>query len=36
MLFNFLEKYGFKIVKYGYYGRFFPISHSIYVLAKKI
>lgn len=30
-----LQKYGFKVLKYGYYGRFYPASHSIYVLAEK-
>lgn len=34
-LFDLLKKYGFEIEKYGYYGRFFPIYHSIFVLAKK-
>ncbi len=34
-LFGLLEKHGFKIKRYGYYGRFYPISHSIYVLADK-
>lgn len=35
-LFNLLKKSGFEILEYGYYGRFWPISHSIYVLAKKM
>lgn len=34
-LFNLFKKYGFEMEKYGYYGRFFPISHSIYILARK-
>lgn len=32
---NLLENVGLKIVQYDYYGRFFPFSHSIVVLAKK-
>ena len=35
-LFGLLNKFGFSVIKYGYYGRFYPVSHSIYVLAKKI
>ena len=34
-LFNLLKKYSFEIEKYGYYGRFWPVPHSIYVLAYK-
>jgi len=34
-LFNLLNRFGFEILKYGYYGRFYPIPHSIFVLAKK-
>lgn len=34
-LFSTLKAEGFNIVKYGYYGRFYPISRAIYVLAKK-
>lgn len=34
-LFGLLQKYGFKVLKYGYYGRFYPVSHSIYILAEK-
>jgi ubiquinone/menaquinone biosynthesis C-methylase UbiE len=34
-LFSLLKKSGFNILKYGYWGRFYPISHSIYVLAEK-
>lgn len=34
-LFDLLENNGFNIEKHGYYGRFYPISHSIFVLAKK-
>ena len=30
-----LNRFGFEILKYGYYGRFYPIPHSIFVLAKK-
>jgi len=34
-LFNLLNKFGFNVIKYGYYGRFWPIPHSIWVLAGK-
>lgn len=34
-LFNLLKKNAFNVEKYGYYGRFYPIPHSIFVLAKK-
>lgn len=34
-LFGLLKKVGFSIEKYGYYGRFFPLSHSIYLVASK-
>ena len=34
-LFALLQKHGIKVIKYGYYGRFWPISHSVYVLGKK-
>lgn len=34
-LLNLLEKYNLKIEKIGYYGRFYPLSHSIFVLASK-
>lgn len=34
-LFGLLKKYGFKVRKHGYYGRFWPISHSIFVVAEK-
>lgn len=34
-LFDILKKYKLQIIKYGYYGRFWPIPHSIYVLAEK-
>jgi len=32
---NLLKKFGFKIEKLGYYGRFYPIPHSIFTLAVK-
>ena len=35
-LFNLLNRFGFEILKYGYYGRFYPIPHSIFVLAEKL
>ena len=35
-LFSLLKKNGFEIEKYGFYGRFYPLSHSIYILAKKV
>lgn len=35
-LLNMFTDNGFKILKYGFYGRFFPFSHSIYVFAEKI
>lgn len=35
-LFRGLTDAGFQLVKHGYYGRFFPFSHSIYVVAEKI
>lgn len=31
-----LQKYGLKSREFKYYGRFYPFSHSIVVLAKKI
>ena len=34
-LFSLLHQNRFEILKHGYYGRFYPISHSIFVLAKK-
>jgi len=34
-LFSLLRQSGFEILKHGYYGRFYPVSHSIFVLAKK-
>lgn len=34
-LFGLLKKFDFNVIKYGYYGRFWPISHSIWVLAVK-
>jgi len=34
-LFDLLKRFGFETLKYGYYGRFYPISHSIFVLAEK-
>jgi len=34
-LLNLLIKNNLKPIKIGYYGRFWPISHSIYVLAQK-
>ena len=34
-LFSLLKKNGFEIITHGYYGRFYPISHSIFVLAEK-
>ncbi|MEK7624463.1 MAG: class I SAM-dependent methyltransferase [Patescibacteria group bacterium] len=34
-LFSLLKKNGFEIITHGYYGRFYPIFHSIFVLAKK-
>jgi len=35
-LFSLLKKNRFEIEKYGFYGRFYPLSHSIYILAKKV
>ena len=32
---KFHTKNNFKVIKYGFYGRFYPVSHSIFVLAKK-
>lgn len=34
-LFFLLKSEGLKIITYGYFGRFFPIPRSIYVIAKK-
>jgi ubiquinone/menaquinone biosynthesis C-methylase UbiE len=34
-LYLLLEDNNFKIIKRGYYGRFYPIPHSIYVLVQK-
>jgi 2-polyprenyl-6-hydroxyphenyl methylase/3-demethylubiquinone-9 3-methyltransferase len=30
-----LQKFGFKIEQIGYFGRFYPLSHSIYVMGIK-
>ena len=35
-LFSLLKKNGFEIRAHGYYGRFYPISHSIFVLAERM
>lgn len=34
-LFNLVKEKGLKIIKNGYYGRFYPISHGMFVLAEK-
>ena len=34
-LLDLLNKNNLKFVKIGYYGRIYPISHSIYILAEK-
>ncbi|MCX6776410.1 MAG: class I SAM-dependent methyltransferase [Candidatus Micrarchaeota archaeon] len=34
-LFSCLRKAGLEPVEHGYYGRFYPVPHSIFVLAKK-
>lgn len=34
-LFGLLKENGFKILTHGFYGRFYPLSHSIFVLAEK-
>lgn len=34
-LLGLLNKNNFKLIKVGYYGRFWPISHSIFILAEK-
>lgn len=34
-LWNLLEERGFKIENHGFYGRFWPISHSVYLSAVK-
>ena len=34
-LFSLLKSAGFKIIRHGYFGRFYPISRSIYVVASK-
>ncbi len=34
-LFSLLESAGFRIIKHGYFGRFYPIPRSIYVIASK-
>lgn len=34
-LFDLLNKFGFGVIKYGYYGRFYPIPHSIWVLGER-
>lgn len=31
-----LKKVGFKILEYGYYGRFWPLPHSVYVVSQKL
>ncbi len=36
ILFSLLNQHNLKIKKYGYYGRFFPVPHLIFVLAEKI
>lgn len=30
-----LEKYGFRIIKKGYYGRFYPISNGFYIITQR-
>lgn len=35
-LLNLLNKNNLKVIKIGYYGRIYSISHSIFILAKKI
>lgn len=35
-LIKILKKFGFKIEKFGYYGRFYPFSKGMYVLAIKL
>jgi len=32
---NLLKKSGLKIIKFGYFGRFYPVSRSMYVIAQK-
>ncbi len=34
-LLRLLKRFNFNVIKYGYYGRFYPVSHSIWVLAAK-
>ncbi len=34
-LFEGLKRHGFKPLNFGYFGRFFPISNGMYVLAEK-
>lgn len=34
-LFSLLGSIGLKIIQHGYFGRFYPISRSIYVIAEK-
>jgi ubiquinone/menaquinone biosynthesis C-methylase UbiE len=34
-LFSILEKNHLRVIKSGYYGRFYPISRSIYIVAQK-
>jgi len=34
-LFKRMKNVGLKIIKHGYYGRFYPLSHAIYVVCEK-
>jgi len=31
-----MEKAGFRVISHGYYGRFYPFPHSIFVLAERV
>ena len=35
-LFGMLRAHGFRMVQYGFYGRFWPVPHSIYVLMERL
>lgn len=35
-LFSIVKSHGLKIISHGYYGRFYPISRGIYIVAEKV
>lgn len=35
-LFKTVENAGLRVIKHGYYGRFYPVSHGMYVVCEKL